>query len=108
MKRFWGVLLAAVGVLSNGGCGSNSCQDACNAVVACTNKFAPGQTAVTGQGCTNSCNASTCSTKQTLIDCLHGASCNGTGVEYASAVNACVSANPGCFTITLPTLGQTP
>ena len=97
MKRLLAVTLIGLAAVASG-CGSTSCQDACNAAVACANKFTPGQTDITGTNCVNACNASTCSTKQNAIDCINGASCNGTAQQWADAVNACVAANPGCFT----------
>jgi hypothetical protein len=98
MNRLCAVALATFALLAGVGCGSTSCSDACNTLVTCLDKFTPGQTEVTTTNCDNSCNSATCSNKQHLIDCIHGASCNGTAAEYTGALLSCQTQNPGCFT----------
>ncbi len=82
MRRVF-LAVSAVALLS--ACGSGkSCSDACNAVYNCA--VSQGIGASLGptfvSTCVQACNATTCSNKQQVIDCVAGAKCDATLSNY--------------------------
>ena len=87
--RPWFAVPACLGVLAASGCGSNSCQDAVNANLACTKKLnaSPGLDRAT-------CEALVCERKEAFLDCFVGLACTDLA-SYNAAADACGNEN-GC------------
>ncbi len=93
MRRI--VVLLALGVgAAVGGCGSTSCNDACQSLVGCLNRLNPITNQLDVPTCTAQCQAGTCANKQIFIDCVNGAQCT-TADAYDTALSNC-QAQTGC------------